>query len=186
MELGKTAYVILGMLSQGARSGYDIKAKADVSTRFFWAISYGQIYPELKRLERAGLIAGEAEPTGGRRRNSYSLTPAGEQALHDWLAGDGEIHFELRHEGILRFFFADALDRDEQVELLRRIRAEHERVLGELERIQPVAERLAGEGGGIAPLLTLETGIAYQEFFIDLCDRLERRVSDLQSPSGGT
>ena len=56
MELGHTSYVILGMLRKGAKSGYEIKAKADISTRFFWAISYGQIYPELKRLERAGLI----------------------------------------------------------------------------------------------------------------------------------
>ena len=55
MELGHTSYVILGMLRKGAKSGYEIKAKADISTRFFWAISYGQIYPELKRLERAGL-----------------------------------------------------------------------------------------------------------------------------------
>ncbi len=49
MELSKTSYVILGMLRKGPKSGYEIKAKADISTRFFWAISYGQIYPELKR-----------------------------------------------------------------------------------------------------------------------------------------
>ena len=54
MELSKTAYVILGMLRLGKRTGYEIKSRVDVSTRFFWAASYGQIYPELKRLEDAG------------------------------------------------------------------------------------------------------------------------------------
>ena len=46
-RLNGTAYVILGMLGLGARTGYDIKRIVDQSTRFFWAASYGQIYPEL-------------------------------------------------------------------------------------------------------------------------------------------
>jgi DNA-binding PadR family transcriptional regulator len=50
MELTHTAYVVLGMLRHEPRSGYEIKTVVDKSTRFFWAASYGQIYPELKRL----------------------------------------------------------------------------------------------------------------------------------------
>src|SRR4051812_24633320 len=53
--LSKTAYVILGMLRLDRRTGYEIKSLVDVSTRFFWAASYGQIYPELARLEDGGL-----------------------------------------------------------------------------------------------------------------------------------
>src|SRR4051794_26733567 len=74
MDLSPTAYVILGMLRLGKRTGYDIKQLVDKSTRFFWAASYGQIYPELKRLEEAGLIRGEADPQGGRQRRAYELT----------------------------------------------------------------------------------------------------------------
>ena len=62
--------VILGLLSLGPRSGYEIKTTVDRSTRFFWAASYGQIYPELRRLERDGLIEGEDAPNGGRPRRS--------------------------------------------------------------------------------------------------------------------
>ena len=43
MDLSNTAYVILGMLRHGERSGYEIKQAVDQSTRFFWAASYGQI-----------------------------------------------------------------------------------------------------------------------------------------------
>lgn len=186
MELGTTSYVILGMLHKGASSGYEIKAKADISTRFFWAISYGQIYPELKRLEEAGLIEGEADPASGRQRRAYAITPTGEQALHEWLTREGDLHVELRHEGVLRFFFADALDRDEQVELLATMRSEHQRVRRELERIEPAAALRRDESGDDLPLLTLETGIAYQTFFIDLCNRLERRLSERQPVTEGT
>ena len=65
-----TGYVILGMLALGARTGYEIKNVVDRSTRFFWAASYGQIYPELRRLEAAGLVEGKSSPTGGRKRRS--------------------------------------------------------------------------------------------------------------------
>jgi DNA-binding PadR family transcriptional regulator len=186
MELGNTAYVILGMLRKGPKSGYEIKAKADISTRFFWAISYGQIYPELKRLEEAGLIEGEADPGSGRQRRVFSIAPAGEEALREWLTRPGELHSELRHEGVLRFFFADALDHDERVELLHAIRAKHERLREELTAIAPSAEALRDESGDSLALLTLETGVAYQDFFVDLCDRLERRLAETESTIGGS
>ena len=108
-ELGKTAYVILGMLKLGRRTGYEIKSLVDVSTRFFWAASYGQIYPELARLEKLGLVKGEVDRTNGRRPKAYELTAAGERALHEWLTSDDPLHIELRHEGALKFFFSDAL-----------------------------------------------------------------------------
>ena len=72
MELNPTGYVILGMVSAQPQSGYEIKALVDTTTRFFWAASYGQIYPELKRLSELGLIegmtrrrAGAGEPSTG-------------------------------------------------------------------------------------------------------------------------
>src|SRR5437660_12170868 len=82
--LTATGRVILGMIAFGKQTGYDIKAFVDKTTRYFWAASYGQIYPELKRLEDHGLIEGRAEPAGGRARTVYELTPAGEAALYAW------------------------------------------------------------------------------------------------------
>ena len=38
-QLSPTAYVILGMVRKEPRSGYEIKALVDNSTRFFWAAS---------------------------------------------------------------------------------------------------------------------------------------------------
>src|SRR3981081_4699581 len=89
-ELTATGRVILGMLALGKHTGYDIKQFVDKSTRHFWAASYGQIYPELRRLEESGLVRGQSEPSGGRARVVYELTGAGELALHGWLASDDE------------------------------------------------------------------------------------------------
>src|SRR3954471_7776532 len=109
--------VILGFLSLGARTGYEIKAAVDRSTRFFWAASYGQLYPELKRLEQEGLIAGEDAPSGGGGPRAYRLTQAGRKALDEWLHGR-ELTVELRDESLLRLFFADALPREHALGLL--------------------------------------------------------------------
>ena len=110
MELSPTAYVILGMLAWRPMSGYEIKALVDKSTRFFWAASYGQIYPELRRLAEAGLIEGKASPQGGRQRNVYRLTRAGQRELEAWLGVDAG-GFETRDEGLLKLFFAEARPR---------------------------------------------------------------------------
>ncbi len=83
MELNATAKVILGLIAARPRSGYEIKQLVDHSARFFWAASYGQIYPELKRLEKAGLIAGEDSPQGARQRTVYSLTAEGRASRGD-------------------------------------------------------------------------------------------------------
>jgi DNA-binding PadR family transcriptional regulator len=184
MELSKTAYVILGMLRSGrVHSGYDIKAAVESSTRFFWAASYGQIYPELGKLEAAGLIEGVDDPQGERRRRAYRLTSAGERALQDWLGAGSPLHFELRHEGLLRFFFADALGPEQRIELLRTIRAEHERVRDQLQAIEPAARAGCDADGISHPLRTLEFGIAYQDFIVDWCEETARRIGEEQQPA---
>ena len=65
-----------GAAGGGPRSGYDIKASVDRTIRHFWAASYGQIYPELKRLEAVGWIAGEDARNGGRPRRLYGSRPS--------------------------------------------------------------------------------------------------------------
>src|ERR1700747_1941685 len=77
VELSPTGRVILGMIAFGKRTGYDIKTFVDRTARYFWAASYGQIYPELKRLEDQGLVRGRPEPAGGRARMVYDLTESG-------------------------------------------------------------------------------------------------------------
>ena len=129
--------------------------------------------PSSRRLEQLGLVTGEVDRANGRRRKAYELTEAGERALHDWLTSDEPLHIELRHEGALKFFFSDALTPEEQLDQLRRIRETHEDVAAQLRAIEPESEA----GKPPAPLMTLEFGIAYQEFLAGWCAEAERRLS---------
>src|SRR3954453_20873626 len=109
MELSATGKVILGMLAARPRSGYEIKQLVDSSARFFWAASYGQIYPELKRLEKDGLISGSDFANGAGQRTTHKHTASGKKAAREWIAGPPEV-FELRDEGLLELFFAGAIE----------------------------------------------------------------------------
>ena len=173
-QLGKTAYVVLGMLRLGRRTGYEIKSLVDVSTRFFWAASYGQIYPELRRLEKLGLVRGQRDDADGRRRKAYELTPDGERALHDWLASEQPLHIEYRNEGMLRLFFSDQLEPEERDRLWRRMGEAHEAKLAELEQIHPAAVAAAERDGHRMPLEVLEFGIAFTSFVSDWCAQAVR------------
>src|SRR5947209_4403689 len=107
-KLDSPAYLVLGMVRLGARSGYEIKQAVEISLRFFWTISPAQIYPSLERLEQSGLIQGTSEHLGGRRRRTFTITKMGETVLREWLREQEPMRFELRDIGLVKLFFADA------------------------------------------------------------------------------
>jgi PadR family transcriptional regulator, regulatory protein AphA len=171
--LTPTGRVILGMIALGKQTGYDMKQLVDKATRYFWAASYGQIYPELRRLEEQGLVRGQDEPRGGRARTVYQLTDAGKAALDHWLQPDAEPTFEVRDEGMLRLFFSDLGTPDQRVQNLRSMRRRHENTLAQLRALE------AGDGDMTAgPALTLDLGISLHERMVEWCEAAERRLTE--------
>jgi DNA-binding PadR family transcriptional regulator len=162
--------VVLGLLQFGSMSGYDIKSTVDRSTRFFWAASYGQIYPELRKLEQEGLIRGEETPSGARGRRVYELTETGREALTKWLHG-ATTTIEYRDESLLRLIFADALPREEALGLLEARKRGHEEYLGILRTI----EARAGQDPDFVNLV-LRWGIEFNEWGAEWCERHLRRL----------
>jgi DNA-binding PadR family transcriptional regulator len=159
------------MLTLGNRTGYEIKQVVDRSTRHFWAASYGQIYPELRRLEEQGLVRGHPEPSGERARIAYELTDAGAGTLREWLASGDETLYELRDEGMLKLFFSDSLP-EQRAQNIRAMRERHERKLSQLQALEPKADEMRP-----GPRLTLELGIELTKRYIDWCEAAERRLA---------
>jgi DNA-binding PadR family transcriptional regulator len=163
--------VVLGLLSLGPRSGYDIKAVVDRSTRFFWAASYGQIYPELRRLEDEGLVEGEDASNGARGRRVYKLTDAGRGALQEWLLGR-ETTIEYRDESLLRLFFGDALPREQALQLLKGRKRGHDQYL---EILREIAALPGGKDPDFVDLV-LQWGIDFNEWGARWCEEQLQRL----------
>jgi DNA-binding PadR family transcriptional regulator len=100
----RTRFLILGLLSEGPMSGYDIVHVTRLRFRFFWSESYGQIYPGLRKLEAEGLVAAGPEP-GARGKKSWSISASGRKALEAWLEEPGA-NDSLRMETLLKAYFA--------------------------------------------------------------------------------
>lgn len=174
-ELNNTSLVILGLLRlTGEKTGYELKSLVDSSTQYFWAASYGRIYPELRRLADQGLVASRDDARGGRPRTLYALTDTGEAAIAQWLANPGELTFELRDEGVLRLFLAEHATAEERLATVRAMRAHHERQVRRLRELEPFVRDAYGDE---FPLLTLEGGIGFHEWYVSWCDSLENRLT---------
>jgi DNA-binding PadR family transcriptional regulator len=170
-ELSPTGKVILGMIASGVSTGYDIKQFVDKTTRHFHAASYGQIYPELRRLEDRGFVVGTAEPSGARARTVYSLTDAGRDALEAWLCSDAETTYEVRDEGMLKLFFSDSLP-ERRLANLRAMRERNQHKLDQLRALEPMAA-----AGPLGHRLTLELGIGLHEWLVNWSLDAERRLA---------
>ena len=174
-SLTPTARVILGRLKLGAPTGYEIKKAIDGSTRFFWTASYGQIYPELKRLQKEGLVRSREEPRGQVKRTFYELTPKGEEALREWLTDSENMIFEVRDEGLLRLFFSDVLSEEDVLANLRVQQQLFDLVLAQFREIEGVARGGAEDGLGY-PYLVLRYGLDYITWARDWYAEIERRI----------
>src|SRR5687767_64246 len=115
-----TRYVILGFLAQGTPlSGYDIRKLIGLTVGHFWNESFGQLYPELRRLTKSGLITAVAASAKARRRRiSYRITAEGRRALAAWLKRPAAPE-RIRNELLLKVFFGRAAGREAVASLLR-------------------------------------------------------------------
>ncbi|MBT2680905.1 PadR family transcriptional regulator [Bacillus sp. ISL-35] len=78
---------ILAVISFRPSTGYDIKSEFEhKAAGLFWGMSYGSLYPKLKKLEEEGFITTIELETGGRKKKLYELTGKGWTELESWLA----------------------------------------------------------------------------------------------------
>lgn len=150
-------YAILGYLSSGSGSGYDLVQQLDGGLGWFWAASHSQIYPELRRLEAAGLIEGAATTVGERlEKRVYSLTDAGAAELHAW-TGSAPQYRPNRDPERLQLLFSDV----NGVETIRaHLEAHREHFTQRRERVIEMRERiLTGEHPRVLQRIQSKEGV---------------------------
>lgn len=154
--------MILGLLAiESNQSGYEIRKTVKGSVGYFWGESYGQIYPALKRLLAEGLIvARPSGSSGGRKRQEYSLTPAGRAALEEWLA----IPYREdppRDEFLLKLFFGAETAPSVSIAHLRRFQDRYRSTLAMIQQVEVLSqERNSNQPGFPFWMLTLKFGLA--------------------------
>ncbi len=106
-------YAILGLLSLGDFTGYDLSKRFTGSIGFFWSAKHSQIYPELAKLSDEGCVTfRQVEQDSRPNKKLYSITESGRQDLQDWLASPLEPR-SFKDPVLLRAFCASRMDRED-------------------------------------------------------------------------
>lgn len=80
-------YALLAILTAQPMTGYDLAKAFRASVGHVWHAPNSQIYPELRRMEKDGLVDGESVAWGTRgTKTQYTPTPSGLAAFREWMA----------------------------------------------------------------------------------------------------
>jgi DNA-binding PadR family transcriptional regulator len=129
---GVLELAVLGLLHESPLHGYELRKRVNALLGPLRAISYGSLYPCLKEMVAAGLLATDDEASeagaGRRSRIVYKLTAEGKERLQDQLAEGGPSAWDDESFGVRFAFFAQT-DADVRLKILegRRSRLEDRR-----------------------------------------------------------
>lgn len=125
---------ILGLLKDGSMHGYQLSKRLTGTLGGFWRVSYGSLYPTLRKLEAAGAVEQEQgdAATVSRRRTVYRITAAGEQLFSRLLEEVGTDTAAEDTRFRIRLAFFRYLAPDTRIRVLERRRAALEERLSEI------------------------------------------------------
>jgi PadR family transcriptional regulator, regulatory protein AphA len=165
-ELTTTEGVILGLLSERERSGYDLLNRAGGSVAHMWSPAKSQLYAVLPRLVDSGLARRRTVRQNGRPdKHVYRPTAAGREAVRHWLESAQPKTWD---ELLLKVFFAKLASNDALLRQLEDYAAHTRALLAEYEAIEPATRYGA---------LTLEYGLEEMPVRLAWLEKTMRELS---------
>lgn len=173
----RTRYVALGMLTFQPMSVYALRQAIGGSVGHFWAESYGQLYPTLRRLSQEGLVTARATPGArGREATVYQVTRAGRAALAEWVSRPAAPE-QVRSEILVKLFFGAAVAPEVVDRNLEAAAAGFRARLAALEQISARwGDHMARDPRGPYGWLTLDYGLLATRTALEWLDRARAHV----------
>ena len=166
--------MVLGFLMRGSMTGYELKKRFSLTFSFFSALSYGSIYPALKKLEQEGLITLKVEvQDGSPNRKVCTITDSGRKAFLENL----RTPFTLERQKsafLARLFFFAHLTREERLVTASRYLDSIKEMQKTLAALEPEIRDRADE----FQYLSYRFGI---RFFDDLAQNVKEVLLELES-----
>jgi PadR family transcriptional regulator AphA len=181
-------YALLGLLARRARSGYDLGQLLKEPIGFFWHAFPGQIYPELARLEAAGLVIHErVEQEDRPDKKVFMITEDGRAALREWVTTP--VHRAPdRDELMLKAFSAWLVDPTQAAPFFRRQEAYHLQRLAVYEaevaelKLTGAAKLQQVQTPEFASYATLQRGLDYERSYAAWCRWMAETLEQAAEP----
>ena len=149
------------------------------STQYFWKETFSSIYPVLEDLEKQKLIEKIDAPTkNDRKRNVYTLTPAGQNILENWLVQPPE-DIQLRNELLLKLFFGNLAPVEVNIEHLEKYKKELKNKLSSFREIENELSSI-NSLESFYGLITLDHGIRQVSSALEWCDNAIKKLKSLE------
>lgn len=168
------SYPLLGLLTLGPQSGYDLRKTAEATLGAFWHEGFAQVYASLEVFEAQGLAEVVTSEARSRRRRVYALTARGRQVFQEWLERPVEAYDFHRHELLVKVFFGRLLAPEilgGHLEAYRQAQAEARR------RLEALADHLTVENSTSPDLpfwlATVEHGACLRRALEGWCDEAQ-------------
>lgn len=112
--------VILGILRNKPRTGYEINDILQNQISYFYDGTYGMIYPTLKKLEKEGKVKRETVIQEDKpNKNIFSITDEGKEELKEYLESN-KIEEVFKSDFLMKLFFGDDyLSKQKVIELIK-------------------------------------------------------------------
>lgn len=161
-------YAILALLTAGPMTGYDLAKAFHTSVGHVWHAPDSQIYPELRKMEAAGLLEGRQVPWGATStKTEYHVTEDGIEAFRSWMASPIEYTRE-RDPAHLKAAYFEWADPDQARAQLRAHRdhfaALREQWMAQLASIRDRTHPIVARRLAVYPQSEWESIIAYKAF----------------------
>jgi len=173
--LSTTEFAVLGLLSFGPRSGYELKKAAEVGVGYVWTAAKSHVYGVLPRLVEGG-FATTRRVTQERRpdKQVYRITRKGQRAFQAWLEAPVEER-GARSPFLLKVFFGGLMSKHAFVAHIERKRSE---VVRELEDYRDIDRRIRDEPESYFGYVTLRWGLAQTRAWIRWADEILRELEE--------
>jgi len=185
-------YALLGLLARGEQSGYDLAQGLKDPVGYFWQAHHSQIYPELGRLEAAGLVQHtHVEQSDRPDKKVYRVTPNGSASLRVWLEAPMEVP-KKRDELVLKAYSMWLSDPKTAAHMMREHAGVHAARKAEFERRLTCLESQAGgtmwqpDSPWFGTHAVLHRGIGYEREYLEWCEWMTHCLSQTKPPEQTT
>ena len=161
--------VVLAILSKEPNTGYGVGRLLRHELSHIWDARLQQIYGELAKLEAQGLVAAKTVDLPNRpAKKIYSLTPAGQEALDEWLS-QRPAPWSPKDDLVVQLFCLERMPHELVIRRLDERREECTRQALELrERLDQLT---AARPAQLGQIFTLEAAVARADSQIAWCDK---------------
>jgi DNA-binding PadR family transcriptional regulator len=168
-HISVTEAALLGLLTRGEMSGYDVQRAAERSGGFFWAPAKSRIYAVLPQLVARG-FATSREVVQEHRPNKqlYRITRNGRAAFQSWLEEPPSMEPE-RNPLLLKIYFGELLEPSVLIAHVRKVNAEATALEHRLEGLEPAESGPFGD-------LTVRHGLEWTRAMIRWAASTEKEL----------